>query len=82
MAERLAGASIRVEARAGEAGRLYGSVNAVNLAAAIAEQQRVTLTAEMLDVPEPIKEVGTYAVPVTPHPEVVTEVTVEVVAAT
>ena len=82
MAERLAGRSIRVVARAGEGGRLYGSVNAVNLAAAIEEQERVVLAPEMLDVPEPIKQVGTYAVPVTPHPEVVTEVAVEVIAAT
>ena len=82
MAERLAGRSIRVVARAGEAGRLYGSVNAVNLAAAIAEQERVVLSPEMLELPEPIKQLGTYSVPVMPHPEVVTEVTVEVVAAT
>ncbi len=82
MADRLAGRSIRVVARAGEAGRLYGSVNALNLAAAIAEQERVVLSPEMLDIAEPIKQVGTYAIPVKPHPEVVTEVTVEVVAAT
>lgn len=82
MAERLAGRSVRVVARAGEAGRLYGSVNAVNLAAAIAEQERVALSPEMLDLAEPIKQVGTYAIPVKPHPEVIAEVTVEVVAAT
>ena len=80
MAERLAGSSIRVMARAGEGGRLYGSVNAMNLAAAIAEQARVVLEPEMLAVPEPIKEVGTYSIAVKPHPEVATEVTVEVVA--
>ena len=80
MAERLAGCNIRVVARAGEAGRLYGSVNAVHLAAAIAEQERVVLEPEMLGIPEPIKEVGSYVVPVKPHPEVVAEVNVEVVA--
>lgn len=80
MAERLAGSSIRVVARAGEGGRLYGSVNAINLAAAIAEQERVVLEPDMLDVSEPIKEVGAYTIAVKPHPEVATEVTVEVVA--
>ena len=82
MADRLAAASIRVVARAGEAGRLYGSVNAVNLSAAIAEQARVVLAPEMLELAEPIKEVGTYTVAARPHPEMATEVTVEVVAAT
>ena len=82
MADRLAGSNIRVVARAGEAGRLYGSVNAVNLSAAIAEQARVVLAPEMLELPEPIKEVGTYTVAARPHPEVATGVIVEVVAAT
>ena len=82
MAERLAGCNIRVVARAGEAGRLYGSVNAVNLAAAIAEQERVVLQPEMLEIPEPIKEIGSYVVPVKPHPEVDAEVNVEVIAET
>lgn len=80
MAERLAGKTIRVVARAGEAGRLYGSVNAANLVAAIGEQENVVLEAAMLEVPEAIKQVGTYAIPVRPHEEVTTEVTVEVVA--
>ncbi|MCY3560218.1 MAG: 50S ribosomal protein L9 [bacterium] len=82
MADRLAGCSIRVVARAGEAGRLYGSVNAANLAAAIAEQERVVLDPDMLDLPEPIKDVGTFTVGVRPHPEVSGEVSVEVVATT
>ena len=82
MAARLAGSSIRVVARAGEAGRLYGSVNAVNLSAAIAEQERVVLAPEMLELPEPIKDVGTHTVAVRLHTKVATEVTVEVVAAT
>ena len=80
MAERLAGRTIRVVARAGDAGRLYGSVTAVSLAAAIAEQENVVLEPAMLDITEAIKQVGTYTIPVKPHEEVATEVTVEVVA--
>ncbi len=82
VAARLAGCSIRVVARAGEAGRLYGSVSAANLVEAIGEQERVTLQPEMLELAEPIKQIGSYAIGVKPHPEVTTEVTVEVVAAT
>lgn len=80
MADRLAGKTIRVVARAGEAGRLYGSVNAVNLAAAIGEQENVVLEPAMLEIPEAIKQVGTYTIPVKPHEEVAAEVNVEVVA--
>ena len=81
MVERLAGKSIRIVARAGETGRLFGSVNAANLAAAIEEQERVVLDPTMLDLAEPIKQVGTHTVPVSPHADVTGDVTVEVVAA-
>ncbi len=81
MVERLAGKSIRIVARAGETGRLFGSVNATNLAAAIEEQERVVLDPSMLDLAEPIKQVGTHTVPVSPHADVTGDVTVEVVAA-
>ncbi len=80
MAERLGGTTIRVVARAGEGGRLYGSVHAANLAAAIAEQENVVLEPTMLELAEAIKEVGTYTVPVRPHAEVAADVTVEVVS--
>ena len=81
MAERLAGRSIRIVARAGETGRLFGSVNAGSLAAAIGEQERVVLDPDMLDLPESLKQVGTYTVRVIPHPGVASDVTVEVIAA-
>ena len=80
MAERLVGCNIRVVARASETGRLYGSVSAANLASAIAEQVRVVLAPEMLDLPEPIKQVGSYKIAAKPHPEVAAEVSLDVVA--
>lgn len=77
----LAGALLRIEARAGAAGRLFGSVSAADVAEAARAQKRVELDRRHVVLEEPIKAVGTYEVPVQLFADVATVLTVEVVAA-
>jgi large subunit ribosomal protein L9 len=77
----LAGAVLRLEARAGKAGRLFGSVSAADVAAAVKAQKGVELDRHHVDLAEPIKAVGTYEVGVVLFGDVSVTVTVEVVAA-
>ena len=77
----LAGAVLRLEARAGSAGKLFGSVSAADVADAVQAQKGVTLDRHHVVLDEPIKAVGTYEVPVQILGDVGTTVTVEVVAA-
>lgn len=81
MSERLAGKNILITARASEAGRLFGSVNAGVLAAAVGEQVKVTLPASVFELAEPIKELGVHTVRANLHEEVSVDVSVEVAAA-
>jgi large subunit ribosomal protein L9 len=74
----LAGAVIRMEARAGSAGRLFGSITSADLAAAVGEQKGVAIDRHQLELPEPIKTVGTHEVPVHLYDDVATVLTVEV----
>jgi large subunit ribosomal protein L9 len=76
----LAGAIVRVVARAGPAGRLFGSVTAADIAQAVHEQKGVELDRRQLELPEPIKTVGSTDVPVHLFQDVATVMTVEVVA--
>ncbi len=77
----LAGALLRIEARAGGAGRLFGSVSAADVAEAVRAQKGVELDRRHVALEEPIKAVGTYEVPVQLFDDVTTVLTVEVVAA-
>lgn len=77
----LAGAQLRIEARAGAAGRLFGSVGAADVAEAARAQKGVELDRRHVVLEEPIKAVGTYEVPVHLFADVATVLTVEVVAA-
>ena len=71
---------ITVAARAGTEGRLFGSVTAADVVAAIESQANVRIDRRKLVLGEPIKTLGTHTVPVKLHAEVEFPVTVDVVA--
>jgi large subunit ribosomal protein L9 len=74
----LDGASVTIAQRVGEEERLYGSVTAAMIAEAL-EGQGFAVDKKQLDLPEPIKKLGTYEITVRLAPEVKATVTVEVV---
>ena len=76
----LAGATIQLAARAGSTGRLFGSVGAAEIAAAVLEQKGVDLDRHAIGLDEPIKATGTYEVPVRIYADIATAVMVEVAA--
>lgn len=71
---------ITVTARAGAEGRLFGSVTAADIAAAIEAQTNVQIDRRKLVLGEPIKSLGSHVVPAKLHAEVEFPVTVDVVA--
>ncbi|HZJ27250.1 MAG TPA: 50S ribosomal protein L9 [Acidimicrobiia bacterium] len=80
LANRLTTARIEVGARAGEAGKLFGSVTTADIADALTAQTGVTIDRRMLVLDEPIKELGPHEVPAKLHTDVTVTVMVEVVA--
>jgi len=77
----LTGTVLRLEARAGSAGKLFGSVGAADVAEAVKGQKGIELDRHHVVLDEPIKALGTYEVPVQILGDIGTTVTVEVVAA-
>lgn len=82
IARRLVPSVIRIPARSGAAGKLFGSVTAGDVVEAVADQTGIELDRRRLTVDDPIRTLGTHEVPVRLHPEVEFRVTVEVVAST
>src|ERR1700761_8645146 len=70
---------IRIPARSGSGGRLFGSITSADVVDAVSEQARVTLDRRRLHLDEPIKSLGIHEVPVKLHADVEFRVTVEVV---
>jgi len=75
----LEGVSVTIVQRVGEGERLYGSVTAAMIITAL-EAKGFNIDRKQLDLPEPIKKLGNYQVPVRLAPEVKAEITVAVVA--
>jgi large subunit ribosomal protein L9 len=71
--DRLQGTVLSVEVQAGEGGRLFGSVTAIQIAELLAAQG-FEVDRRKIQLTEPIKQVGEHKVPVRLHKEVVAEV--------
>jgi large subunit ribosomal protein L9 len=80
LADRLTGRTLSVPARAGEGGKLFGSITAADIAAAVQAQLGVELDRRRLGLDEPIKELGTVELPLKLHPDVVANLTIDIVA--
>ena len=77
VAERVAGLSVMVIRQAGEAGNLYGSVSARDIADACTAAG-LSITRGQVELEQPIKTLGLTVVRVVLHPEVSIGVTVNV----
>jgi large subunit ribosomal protein L9 len=74
IADALGKAELRFDVNAGPQGTLFGSVTATDLADEIWEKLKVRVDRRKIDMPDPIKRIGRYAIPV----EIFTDVTAEV----
>jgi large subunit ribosomal protein L9 len=82
LAEQLASLEVTLSSRAGDGGRLFGSVTTADVVAAVTAAGGPALDRRRLELPSAhIKTVGTHQVSVRLHPEVTASVNVEVVPA-
>jgi large subunit ribosomal protein L9 len=77
----LSGLQVRLQTRAGETGRLFGSVTAADIVQAVRDAGGPELDRRRVEVRNPIKTVGAHRVTVRLHPEVAATLDIEVVAA-
>lgn len=75
---RLSGLSIAISARAGEGEKLFGSVTNIDIEKAL-QEQGVSVDRRKILLAEPIKQLGTYEVPVRLNGGVQAKVTVQVI---
>ena len=79
VAGQLSGLTVRVPARAGEGGRLFGRVTTADVAAAVTAAGGPELDRRRIELPSSIKTTGEHTVTVRVHPEVSTQLAIEVV---
>lgn len=78
-AERLGQVSLTFKARVGRQGRLYGSITSQDIAAGLRESEGITIDRRVIELPEPIRTLGTFKVPVKLAQKLEPEITVNVI---
>ena len=75
----LAGLTVKLPARSGQGGRLFGSVTAADVVKAVSAAGGPKLDRRLVSLPTPIKSLGSHRVSVKVHPEVDASISVDVV---
>ncbi len=78
LAERLAGLTVQISARAGVDGRLFGSVTNFDIAEAVTKQGFEITKAQVRMPQGPLKTVGDQKIALALHTDVIAEITVSV----
>jgi large subunit ribosomal protein L9 len=81
VAERLGSLKVTLATRAGTSGRLFGSVTAGDIAAAVKRAGGPDLDRRRIEMSNPIKTLGSHQISVRLHPEAHAVISLEVVAA-
>ncbi|MGD0862409.1 MAG: 50S ribosomal protein L9 [Candidatus Limnocylindrales bacterium] len=76
-ATRIGGTTLTMGVKVGEGGKLYGSITAKDIADALA-RRGIAVDRHKVELPDPLKSLGTYKVAVKVYPGMTPEVTVVV----
>ncbi len=78
LAKQIEAGSLSLKIKGGEGGRTFGSVSTKEITVAMKEQLKLDIDKKKLQLAEPIRNFGTYHVPIRLHPKVTAEITVKV----
>jgi len=81
VAQSLENITVKIGAKAAETGKIYGSVNAIQIADALREQFKIDIDRKKIHVDgESIKETGSYTASIRLHKELQVNINFEVIA--
>ena len=80
IAEKLKDQKLKIGAKAGTSGKIFGSVTNVQIIAALKDQFDVDIERRKVELPEEVKNIGEYKAILNLHKEVTVEMDFEVVA--
>lgn len=79
MADKIKDQTLKIGAKAGTSGKIFGSVTAIQIAQVLKDQFDIEIARKKIEIPEEVKNLGAYKAIISFHPEVVQEINIEVV---
>ncbi len=80
-AERLSNVTLTFKAKVGSQGRLYGSITSQDIAAALRDVENIAIDRRSIELPDPIRAIGTFTIPVRVASKLEPKITVNVINA-
>lgn len=77
--EKIEGVSIEIKSKAGEGGKLFGSITSKDIAEALKKQHKIDVDKKKIDMKNNIKALGTTTVEIKVYPEITATLKVNVV---
>jgi large subunit ribosomal protein L9 len=78
LAEKISTISLTMKAKAGDEGKLFGSITTMDIAEAL-KNEGIEVDKKKISLEEPIKRLGSYSVNVKIYPEISTQLNIQVV---
>jgi len=79
LSDKVSSLTLTLHAKAGEEEKLFGSITTMDIAEAL-KKEGIEIERKRILLDEPIKRVGSYSIHIKIHPELTTQLTVQVVA--
>lgn len=80
LAEKLSSLTVRLKGKAGEGGRLFGSITSKDIAEGLEKQHKIKMDKRKIHLDNPIRELGVSVVEIKVYSEVAGKMKVEIVA--
>lgn len=80
LAERIRGLELKMTVRAGEQGKLFGSVTSKEISEALKKQYGINVDKKKIELAEPLRTLGVHSVPVRVYPELVVSIKIHLSA--
>jgi len=79
MADKIGDTVLKIGAKAGTSGKIFGSITSIQIAAVLKEEFDMEIPRRKITIPVEVKELGEYEAVLTLHPEVVKTVKINVI---
>ena len=80
LAEKISAVSVTIKTKAGEGGRIFGSITSKDISEALMEQHKLAVDKKIIQLDNPVKQTGELSVDVKLYPEVTSKLKITVVA--
>ena len=80
LAEKISAVSVTIKTKAGEGGRIFGSITSKDISEALMEQHKLSVDKKKIQLDNPVKQTGEVSVDVKLYPEVTSKLKITVVA--